>query len=274
MIVLVAAVVSVFSGREDGAKGADAGAGLITAVDATTGPVGEASLDDRVKEAVGMIERGDYGSGIKKLEELGDAAQGREDVHRALLTAFSATDRSKEAMREAGLVLKSNPNLVLRDEVKLRVEIRDTALKEGTKDATQKAAVDEAFSLLDGQMGTIGWDDLYDIGYGKSGAQYPAAATRARAALAKGDRAKMSPGLQVAMDLQGAGASCGAKSFLERAQKEGDERALALLKQLTSAHQLKQTGFRKTDLLACLHDGQVARAIALLEERLRTAKRK
>jgi hypothetical protein len=30
----------------------------------------------------------------------------------------------------------------------------------------------------------------------------------------------------------------------------------------------------KTDLLACLHDGQVARAIALLEERLRNAKRK
>jgi hypothetical protein len=158
--------------------------------------------------------------------------------------------------------------------VKLRVEIRDTALKEGSKDSPVKTAVDEAFSLLENQMGTIGWDDLYDIGYGKSGAQYPAAAARARGALGRGDRSKMSAGLQVAMDLHAAGASCAAKNHFERAQKDGDERALALLRQLTTAHQIRQNGFRKTDALGCLHDGQLARTIAALEERLRTTKRK
>ena len=79
----------------------------------------------------------------------------------------------------------------------------------------------------------------------------------------------MSPPLQVALDLQSAGASCAAKNHFDRAQREGDERSLALLKQLTTAHQIKQAGFRKTDLLACLHDGQLARTIAALEERLR-----
>ena len=272
LVILVTAVVFVFKGRESSAGSPDA-SGVVTSADGAL-PGHDPSTDERVNEAIGMIDRGDYGSGIKRLEELGDAVQGREDVHRALLNAYSSTDRPKEAMREAGLVLKSNPNLVLRDEVKLRVEIRDAALKEGSKEAPLKIAVDEAFSLLENQMATIGWDDLYDIGYGQSGAQYPKAATRARTLLAKGERTKMSAALQVAMDLQGAGQSCLAKNHFERAQKEGDERSLALLKQLTTAHALKQNGFRKTDLLACLHDGQLARTIASLEERLRAARRK
>jgi hypothetical protein len=80
----------------------------------------------------------------------------------------------------------------------------------------------------------------------------------------------MSPALQVALELQVAGPSCAAKAHFERAQRDGDERALALLRQLTTAHQMKQAGFRKTDLLGCLHDGQLARTIAALEERLRS----
>jgi eukaryotic-like serine/threonine-protein kinase len=272
LIVLVTAVVFVFKGRENVTVSPDA-SGIVTSAD-SEGPVSDPSTDDRVNEAIGMIDRGDYGSGIKKLEELGDAVHGREDVHRALLNAYSSTDRPKEAMREAGLVLKTNPNIALRDEVKLRVEIRDTALKEGSKDASQKPAVDEAFSLLENLMGTIGWDDLYDIGYGQSGTQYPKAAARARSTLAKGERAKMSPALAVAIDLHAAGQTCGVKNHFERAQKEGDERSLALLKPLTQAHVMKQNGFKKTDLLACLHDGQLARTISALEERLRAAPRR
>jgi serine/threonine-protein kinase len=246
-------------------------AGLVTSPSTSHG---EPTLDDRINEAIGMTERGDYGSGIKKLEELGSAVEGREDVHRALLNAYAATDRPHEAMREAGLVLKANPNLTLRDEVKLRVEIRDTALKEGAKDAAVKSAVDEAFTLLDSAMGTIGWDDLYDIAYGQSGAQYPKAAARARSLLAKGDRSKMSPALQVALDLSAAGASCTAKSHFDRAQKDGDERTLALLRQLAQTHNIKQIGVRKIDMLGCLHDGQLARTVATLEDRLRSSKRK
>ena len=278
IIVLVTAVVYVFRGREEGTLGADGGAaGLVTtsADGGTTGP--DAPTDERVKEAIAMIDRGDYGSGVKRLEELGDAVQGREDVHRALFTAYSATDRSKEAVREAGLVFKANPNLDVRSEVKLRVEVRDAALKEpkeNAKDANAKALADEAFSVLETQMGTVGWDDIYDIGYGTSGAQYPAAAARARKVLTRGERSKMSPALQVALDLQGAGASCAAKTHFERAQSAGDERALYLLKQLSTMHQMKQSGFKKIDLLGCLHDGQLARTIAALEERLRQQKKK
>jgi eukaryotic-like serine/threonine-protein kinase len=273
LIILVTAVFFVFKGRENPTVAPDA-AGIVTSAEAGITPVSDPPTDDRVNEAIGMIDRGDYGSGIKKLEELGDAVQGREDVHRALLNAYSSTDRPKEAMREAGLVLKTSTTMVLRDEVKLRVEIRDTALKEGSKDSASKVAADEAFALLENQMGTIGWDDIYDIGYGQSGAQYPKAAARARASLAKGDHAKMSPPLQVAMDLHAAGQTCNAKNHFERAQKEGDERALALLKQLTTAHVIKQSGFKKIDLLACLHDGQLARTIAALEDRLKATRRK
>jgi serine/threonine-protein kinase len=273
IIILVTAVVYVFRGREDVTTGADASGGLVTTSAEGGSPTVDAPTDERVKEAIAMIDRGDYGSGIKRLEELGDVVQGREDVHRALFTAYSATDRTKDAVREAGLVFKSNPNLDVRSDVKLRVEIRDAALKEGTRDGN-KAVADEAFAVLETQMGTVGWDDIYDIGYGTSGTQYPKAAERARRVLAKGERSKMSAALQVALDLQAAGASCAAKAHFDRAQREGDERALFLLKQLTTAHQLKQSGFKKIDLLGCLHDGQLARTIAALEERLRQQKKK
>jgi eukaryotic-like serine/threonine-protein kinase len=270
IMIMVTAVIYVFRSHDGGTTGADASA--VTPAADGAAPV-DLPVDDKVKEAIAMIDRGDYGSGIKRLEELGDSVQGREDVHRALFTAYSSTDRTKDAVHEAGLVFKSNDKLDVRAEVKLRVEIRDAALKEGSKDEKSKLAVDEAFTVLEGQMGTVGWDDIYDIGYGTSGAQYPKAAARARTVLAKGERAKMSPALQVALELQAAGASCAAKNHFERAQRDGDERALALLKQLTTAHQIKQAGFRKTDLLGCLHDGQLARTISALEERLRSKRK-
>ena len=270
IMIMVTAVIYVFRGHDTVTPGSDASA-VVLGADA--GASVDAPLDEKVKEAIAMIDRGENGSGIKRLEELGDAAQGREDVHRALFTAYSATDRTKEAVHEAGLVFKSNANLDVRAEVKLRVEIRDAALKDGSKDDKAKLAVDEAFTVLENQMGTVGWDDIYDIGYGTSGAQYPKAATHARNILSHGERAKMSPALQVALELQAAGPSCAAKLHFERAQKDGDERALALLKQLTTAHAIKQAGFRKTDALACLHDGQLARTIAALEERLRSKKK-
>jgi tRNA A-37 threonylcarbamoyl transferase component Bud32 len=271
IIIMVTAVVYVFRGRDIVTTDADASAGLVT-TGGEAGSPADAPTDERVKEAIAMIDRGDYGSGIKRLEELGDAVEGREDVHRALFTAYSATDRTKDAVREAWLVFKSNPNLDVRSDVKLRVEIRDAALKEGTRDGN-KAIPDEAFAVLETTMGTVGWDDIYDIGYGTSGAQYPKAAERARKVLGRGERTKMSPALQVALDLQAAGASCAAKNHFDRAQREGDERALFLLKQLTTAHQIKQSGFKKIDLLGCLHDGQLARTIAALEERLRQKKK-
>ena len=269
LVVLVTAVVFVFRGRDGTNPSATDAAGIVTLAEGGTGPAGDPSTDERVTEAIAMIDRGDYGSGIKKLEDLGEATAAREDVHRALLNAYSATDRPKEAMREAGLVLKTNPNIALLQEVKFRVEVRDTALKEGSKEPAQKAAADEAFGLLENQMGTVGWDDVYDIAYGRSGRDYPNAAKRAQRALAKGERAKMSPPLQVAMDLHGSGtASCAFKSHLERAQKEGDERSLVLLQQIAALH--KPTGNRRVDRTnECFNDGAVAKGITAMEQRLR-----
>ena len=273
IMIMVTAVIYVFRSHDTAVAGGDASAVVTSGDGATAEPSADA-----VKEAIAMIDRGDYGSGIKRLEELGDAVQGREDVHRALFTAYSATDRSKEAVHEAGLVFKSNPNLDVRAEVKLRVEIRDAALKHGSKDEKMQPVVDEAFAILEGLMGTAGYDDIYDIGYSTMGTQYPKAVARARAVLARTERAKMTPALQVTLDLQSAGPTCAAKSHFDRAQREGDERTLALLKQLTTAHQMvvKGGGFRSktADLLGCLHDGQLIRAIAALEERLRTTKKK
>ena len=274
LVVMVTTIVYVFKGRESGGT-ADAEAGTATGVvatSATTTPP-TSPVDDKVKEAIAMIERGDYGSGIKRLEDLGDAVKDREDAHRALFNAYSATDRPRETMREAAAILKANPNLVVKDEVKLRIEVRDTALKEGVaKDGPQKQAVDDAFALLEGPMGTVGWDDLYSIGYGTLGPQYPKASARARAGLGKGERSKMSPGLQVTMDLQGAGVTCAAKAHFERAAKDGDESTLGLLKQLAEKHQYveKKNGFKKVqvDVLACLHEGgQLTKAIQAIEAR-------
>lgn len=121
-------------------------------------------------------------------------------------------------------------------------------------------------------MGTVGWDDLYDIAYGASGSNYPAASKRAKTELARGDRAKMSPGLAVAVDLHAASTTnnCIAiKGLLERASNNGDERALALMKQLAAPRVVGH--WRKQDMLGCIHEGSLKQASATLEEHIRAA---
>ncbi len=229
------------------------------------------SPDERVKEGIALVESGDYGSGIRKLEALDPEMRSREDVHRALLGAYGATDRAREAMREAGMLLKAVPNMNFREEVKLRVAIRDTALKQGSTSGDVKAGVDEAFNLLQESMGTQGWDDLYDIGYGTAGQQYPKAAARAKTLVSHGPRAKMSPALQVAVDLHAAGPTCAAKKLFDRAASDGDERALALLKQMEAPRIVGH--FKRTDTLGCVHsDGSLKKAIDALEDRLKKKK--
>jgi eukaryotic-like serine/threonine-protein kinase len=265
MLVLVVAIVFVLKGRD--AKTTDEGGTTTILVDG--GEVQETSLDQRIKEAIQEINKGNYGSGIEALQNLGLEAQGREDVHRALLKAYSQTSRPREAMREVGLVLKANPDVKMLEPegISLRTEVRDTALLEGQPTA-DKAAIEEAYSLLNGRLGTVGYDDLYDIAYGKAGANYPKAVARAKTDIAKGDRSKMSPALAVTADLHGAGGNCGAiKGLLDRASTQGDERTLVLLRTLTAPR--LQGHWRKSDLLGCIHEGSLARAIADIEVRTR-----
>jgi hypothetical protein len=273
LVVLVLAIVVVLRGRGEAERDGAADADVTTRADAdvTTSPAPQRPQpnDLVVTEAIALIERGDYGSGIKKLEELGAAAAGREEVHRALLTAYSATDRDNDAMREAGLVLKSRPpGSDLGGEKKLRTEVRNIAVKTGSKDTAVQAAADNAWSLLENEMGTVGWGTIWELGYGSIGDSYPEARKRAKAAYAKpGAKAKMGPANAVTFELFTVGRSCGAKPLFERAASEGDERTLDLLKQLEAPLFVK-SGWKTKDALQCVHDGSLKKAVAALQESL------
>jgi len=129
----------------------------------------------------------------------------------------------------------------------------------------------DGFALLEGPMGTGGWDDLYDIAYGASGVNYKQASARARNDLQRSDRTKMSPALAVTVDLHAAGASCGAKVHFDRAAEKGDERTLFLLRQWTQP--LYRGHFRRQDVLACIHEGSLTKTITAIEDRLRAQKK-
>lgn len=265
LLVLVITIVAVLKRNTTTGESAEAG----TTSGSTIGDVLEPSVDRKITEAIAKIDKGDYGSGIEALERLGAEAQGREEVHRALFKAYSQTNQPKEAMREVGLVIKTNPAIDLRSEdgIALRQEIRNTALLEGQPTAN-KGAVDEAFSLLCGRIGTIGYDDLYDVAYGSSGMNYPAARARAKKEIARGERAKMSPALAVTADLHVADNSCHElKKLLGRAVESGDERTLNVLSSLTEPR--RRGHYRKTDLLGCIHEGSLTKAIAELDARLK-----
>ncbi len=267
ILVLVFTIVIVL--KEHGKSTSGDGGTILVAADGDIVEIPEASLDQKIAEAIAEINKGNYGSGIEALQSLGPDAQGREDVHRALMKAYSQTSRPRDAMREVGLVLKANPDVKMLEPegISLRTEVRDTALLEGQPNA-DKAAVDEAYNLLNGRLGTVGYDDLYDIAYGKAGVNYPKAVVRAKADIAKGDRSKMSPALAVTADLHVAGGNCGAiKPLLDRAASQGDERTLVLLKTLTAPR--LQGHWKKVDLLGCIHEGSLSRAISDLDGRLR-----
>jgi serine/threonine-protein kinase len=265
LVVLVTTIIYILASRDprtttmDGAEAGTTTTGIIQS---------EPSVDAKVKDAIAKIDSGDYASGIKTIDDLGEEVQGREDVHRALFKAYGQTDRPKEAMREVANILKAKPDIDVGKETNLRVAVRDTGLREGMKD---KAAVDAAYDLLTGPMGKVGWDDLYDIAYGTSGQNYPKAAARAKAELARGDRTKMSPSLGVTVDLHVASErnNCPAlKGLLDDAVANGDIRTLALLKQLTIPRMVGH--WRKTDVLWCIHtDRSADKAAADLGARLK-----
>ena len=268
VLVFTVAVVLKNRARPD----AEGEAGTTTSSLSDAGELGEPTIDDKVKEAIAQIDRGNYGSGVEALAALGPEGDAREDVHRGLIKAYTATNKIALAMREVGLVMKANPGADLRspDGILLRTLVRDTAVQDRQPGADQ-AAVDEAFALLTGPLGNLGQDDIYDIAYGTSGTNYAPARERARQLVVKGDRSKMSPSLAVAADLQAVGASCAARPLFDRAGASGDERSLPLLRALVAP---RLSGhWKKTDGLACLHgDGALAKAIAQVEARTRAGR--
>jgi eukaryotic-like serine/threonine-protein kinase len=274
LLVLVTTVAIAVGGRTDPKNDRDADTTMQS--DAST--VAPASTDQRVAAAIAEIDKGNFGAGIKQLEEMGKDVEGREDVHRALFKAYAQTDRPKEAMREAGLVFRTASALDLTGKDKpIRIEIRNTAVLEGQPSAN-KAAIDEAFALMQKDMGPIGWDDLYDIAYGQAGISYEKAADRAKREIMRGDRKKMSAELAVTVELHAAAAgnNCpGIKSMLDRAVERGDERTLVLMKNLTQPKWVGGgggiRGNKQRDVLGCIHgsDKPLDKAIAELEGRLK-----
>jgi eukaryotic-like serine/threonine-protein kinase len=263
ILVLVITIVVVVRGHDTNVD-AEGGTAVVDG--------GEISADaeQKIKEAITQIDKGNYGSGIDSLESLGPEAGNREDVHLALLKAYANTNKHKEAMREVGLVLQANPSVSLTgsEGVFLRTEVRDTALLEGIAGSDQ-GAVNEAYGYFNGKLGAVGYDDLYDIAYGKSGVNYPKAVARARAELAKSDRTKMSPALAVTVDLSSVLSNCQAiKVLLDRAADNGDERTLFVLRPLMAPRMVGASGFRRgQDALGCIHEGSLSKTIAAIEAR-------
>ena len=220
--------------------------------------------DDRITAALASIDKGDYGTGIATLTTLEPEDMGRPDVHRALMKAYLATGATKDAMREAGLLVKSDPTAVM--DAKLLEDVRNAALAGGP-------AADEAFALLETSLGETGPSVLYEIAYSTWASQYQAAcAPRAARALQSVDvHARASPALQVALDLRAAGSSCERKhAILARATEVGDAHSLPILKAYTPNRGCGFLGTR--DCWLCMHkDGSLNRAIGAIEDR--TARR-
>jgi serine/threonine-protein kinase len=266
LFIGVSTVAFTFGGKQNVTKptpSSSTAAGPVSGTASTTSPSGTTNAtpqtpEERVAEALKLLERGDYASGIDKLKAIDADVEGRADVHEGLMTAYVATHRPADAMREVALLLRAKPSAA--DDLKVRVAVRDAAIGQ------EKEAADLAFKLLEDAMGQTGLDDLFDIGYGRSGQQYPEAAKRAQKALGRADlRPKMSAALQVTLDVVTAPNSCVMRKHLEQAQTDGDARTLAYLKTVKVGP--KPAGFRK-DPQACLRDDLLPKTIKALEARL------
>ena len=267
VVLLTIGGVAAFSG---GGKTLSSDAGAVATGSAPAAGSGWAGTpppvtDDRVHDGIQSVDRGDFGSGIEKLGSLPDELKIKPEVRRALATAYAATDKNEECMVVVTAWLDDTADAgvsPVASQQKVRIMIRDSAI------SNNAVAADLAFALLEKHMGTVGLDDLYDIGYGPSGQYNPKAKERARKLLKRADvRAKMTPALTVTLDLAIAGQSCKVKDYLERAQEDGDLRTVALLKALLP--RLPTGWFGKKDALQCIHDGSLPKVISAIEARMK-----
>jgi serine/threonine protein kinase len=180
----------------------------------------EPTADEAVASAQANIDKGDFATATDQLTAVEKTSPDRIDVHRGLEKAYTGARNSREAMREAGLWLASDPAAAA--DLKLQEDVRNAALV--------RDAQDDAFQLLETRMGTRGIDILYDIAFGASGRLYPQAAVRAKRSVAtESVRGRASPALAVLLDLREARGCEGKHAILERARDQGDARLLPML---------------------------------------------
>ena len=241
-----------------GGGATDPGEETTTELDGQLEPEAPApDIDAKVAEAYALVEKGDFGTGIDKLTTIAQEHPNRADVHRALQKAYSATKNVKESMRHAELWLDADASGA--NDPKLHEDVRNAAI--GTE------AQNAAFALLEKKMGTAGPDILYDIAYGRSGAEYPAAATRGRRAVTKAEvRALASPELLVALDLRSASSCESKRNLFPRVREVGDVRSLLILRPYTAT---RGCGFAQArDCWPCMRAaGALSKTIAELEAR-------
>jgi serine/threonine-protein kinase len=256
MFVFIGVAVVVQSVQRGEAPSAASATSSSAVVDASVGPSASEVLDEEVERARLQVERGNYGAAIEILERVEEKAPTRGQVQELLYKAHLGAKNLKEAMRHVGRWMALDPKA---DRPRLREEVRNAAL---TKDGA-----DPAFELLETGMQGVGVDILYDIAWGGSGQQYPAAAARAKVSLAKPSvRAMATKALAVTLELRAA-PSCEARfALLTKARDDGDVRTLGLLRPLQYQRGCGFLG--RSDCLPCLRrDRSLVDAIAAIEAR-------
>jgi serine/threonine-protein kinase len=257
-IVFLVVVVAGASGTKT-----DADAGVAASPSSTSNPTQKPDdVEVQIKAAVELVDKGDYGTGIDRLTQIEKEHGDRADIHRALERAYTATKNPKEAIREAELWLKADPE-ASRD-VKLQENVRNAAIG-----ALGKEGIDPAFALLEHGMGPVGPDLLYDIAHGQSGVGYPQAASRAQKSLARADvRGLASPALLITLDLRSANDCEARKRLFDRARESGDSRTMVLLKAWVPTRGCGGGIRGGRDCNPCMHrDGSLAKTIDAVAER-------
>jgi serine/threonine-protein kinase len=229
--------------------------GSETAVKVT----GAAGIDQGVAAARQALARGDAQGALKLLVPIEQAQPGRADVHHVMEQAFAHEHETKSMLDEAKLWLALDSNAA--NDTELSEALRAAAL--GKEDA------DAALALLEGPMGPLGVDVLYDLAYGPK--PLGAVTTRAKQALQSPEvRSHASEAALVALDLHAATSCEGKRAVLGRAKEAGDARASVLLTPLTYT---QGCGFlRSRDCWSCMHrDGALKEAINAIAARVNTS---
>jgi eukaryotic-like serine/threonine-protein kinase len=203
------------------------------------------------------IDKGDFGTAIDELLPIEKKDPGRAEVHALLEHAYSGVRNSREAMREAGLWLGTDPAAAA--DPKLEEDIRGAALL--------RDGHDEAFALLESKMGWRGIDLLYDIAFGASGRLYPQAAALAKRALDLEEvRTRASPALAVVLAFHDAKSCDQRHALLADVRDKGDTRMLPLLQPYEST---RGCGFfGRSDCYPCMHkDRDLVDTVQALQDR-------
>ncbi len=262
-LAFVILFVAVLVGGSIGRTGATPAATVTTKPTATaTAPKAAKDVKPRVDEDVSVAEKllqgGDAVGAVQVLAPLETKYPERADIHRILERAYSSEQKTRPMLQEAQLWLAYDGGAAT-----------DRALAEDLRNAAlgkEKEDVDAAFALLEGPMGPVGADILYDIAFVVK-SQSPVV-TRARQALqAQEVRGHASEALLVSLDLRAASTCEGKRALLPRAKDTGDARTLAVLSSYTPTQGCGFLGVR--DCWPCLHKGgALAAAINAISSRL------